>query len=101
MEGLFFSFILFDPPGVMFGVESALLLKNAEECQDNFRKSSVNCRWREPDEKEMMKHESRMTNSFRSATAGLWSAMRRSRWRVRRARAGHTSQIMQAMLFAS
>src|SRR5438034_651655 len=38
MEGLFCFFILFDPPGIMFGVESALLLKNAEECQEIFVK---------------------------------------------------------------
>ena len=61
MEGLFCFFILFDPPGIMFGVESAVLLKNAEECQDNFRKSSVNCGWSRTDGVRKRNDEPQMT----------------------------------------
>src|SRR6266513_3464870 len=48
---------------------SAVLLENAEECQANFRKSSVNCGWSRTDRMRKRDDEPRMSNDGREESA--------------------------------
>src|SRR6266536_2134518 len=83
-----FSF-LFNPPEQFLG-GTPFLLKNAEECQDNFRKSSVNCGWSRTDGVRKRNDEPQISNDGREQSAAnrgggiRWNALSSTRWQLMR-----------------